>query len=285
MHLAEHYLKYVFAKTIADDAKVTLETVNYFLEKLGLPVFRKEHEVRIQVLADQFKPPHSFQFYNTQHKPTAEFMRQEKIYSMWEPDEAMGEVQKIFKYPAIKETIQLLLTGRLTPADISNRLPVKYERTFTPETIALFAHYFWNVSLVGAQDLEQLFYGSPMATHYLACFWGSRDQAVWRAGFSPRIDGHRALKEAHRSLFMRIEATRSLPDGIETARILATLSKELGALHGLLFGEGAGVEEMAKDLSKQVKMRQLPGNVVPITALAKAGNYTGSGVKHADSEE
>lgn len=283
-HLATRYIKYIVAKTIADRDSLTLEAVNFFLEKLGLPAFpEKGHgPSMLQAISSSVHPPTAYQFYNDGHKPTADWMRTEKIFSMWQPDDVMREVQTIFRYPAIKETLQLLLTGRVPPSDIANRIPRKYEKGFSAAAIQLFAHYFWDISLIDAQELEMLVGNSPMRPHYIACWWGSRDQALWRAGFSPAIDGHRALREAHRAMHMRIEATRSMPDSAETARIVASLSKELVVLHNALFGEGAGVEEMAKDLSKKFRMKQHSGNVIPISSLARAGNYTGSGLKNED---
>jgi hypothetical protein len=82
---------------------------------------------------------------------------------------------------------------------------------------------------------------------------------------------------------MRVEATRLLPDNKDTVRMLATLSKELVGVHNALYGEGAGVEDMMKELQRFIMERNAP-NVVPITKLAPKGNFSGSGHKDKDGE-
>jgi hypothetical protein len=107
---------------------------------------------------------------------------------------------------------------------------------------------------------------------------GSKNQSLFRAGFSPQIDGRKALREAHRNLAMRIEASRFMPDTVVTARILSHLTKELVTTHTALYGDGAGLEDMMKDLQKFVMERNAP-NVVPISKIAPKGNFSNSGTK------
>ena len=281
MHPSKNYVKYIFLRELAqDEGEVTLDKLNYYLGELGLPKFSSNDTAIPQYIAEEVNAamgPSPLQFYNKKHKPTRLFMRQQKLFDLWVGSDDMEEAKTIFALPAVKEAIQLMFTGRLQPPDIASRLPRKFGVTYSPRALALYAHYFWDVSSVSSDSLGDLLFHSPSKHHYMACYFGSRDQALWRAGFSPKVDPSRALNEAHRSLYFRIEATRTMADTVETSRILTMLTKELVAVHQAINGEGAGVEEQVTKLRKSVHMVTEPTNVIPINRLAANGNFSGSG--------
>ncbi len=291
MHPSRNYIRFTALKAMVDGEQdsFTIERTNYYLRKLGLPALDPDDPDPLQGLLDDLYSgiPENLQFYNRSHRPTREYMRDQKLHPFWAATKEMEEAKQLFMYPAVKEAVQLLLTGRLHPPDIAVRLPRKFNLTFSPKALALFAHFFWDVTSLSGDMLGALLYGSQMRPHYMACHSGSRDQALWRAGFSPKVDTNRALQEAFRSLFFRLEATRSLPDTNETARTVTAYTKELVAVHHAINGEGAGVEEQVAQLRKKIQMDTSGGSpggddgrgakVIPIERVAKAGNYSGSG--------
>lgn len=271
-HPVQNYIKFSILKNWPEE---TVESVNLMLSGCGFPeVSRDEFEV----LLSSLDPPPGFAPNSKTHKPTIEFMKTAQVYSMWSSKPEAMDAVALVELPQVRETIQLLLMGRFAPDEISTRIQAKYGKTVPPKSVAAYRHYFWCTDIVGIREIRSLFKADPLRDSYIATIWGSKNQALFRAGFSPSIDGKRALKEAHRSLAMRVEATRLMPDNGETARILTSLTKELVNVHSALHGEGAGVEDMMKELQRFV-MERNAGNVVSIHQLAPKGNYSQGGEK------
>jgi hypothetical protein len=279
-HPSTYYIKYLVAKGWPNGENPV--TINQSLEDLGLLKISDEEFDRI---AASLSPPKGFVPQNPSHQPTMKFMRAEKIFSIWQPSKDDKDVLDLFLVPQVKETIQILLMGRLPAEEIAIRVDKKYSRETSVKLIEAFSHYFWNVKLASLQEWNELLYRHSLRDHYLAALWGSRNQALFRAGFSPQIDGKKALREAHRNIAMRLEASRMLPDTKDTTAILGRLSKELVMVHMALFGEGAGLEESMRDLKKFKMERNEENNVVSIHSLAPKGNFSGSGVTRKEEEK
>jgi hypothetical protein len=275
-HPSSFYIKYLLAKGWPSTENTT--TINTTLQECGLLAITEDG---FDSIAASMRPPKSFYVQNRTHKPTVQFMMAEKIYSIWNPTKEDKAAVELLLLPQVRETAQILLMGHVEPTEISERLFRKYNRRITERTVETYKHYFWNVDIASFSEWAVLLHDHPLRDHYVSSLWGSKNQALFRAGFSPSVDGKRALKEAHRNLIMRLEASRILPDTKDTATIVGKLTKELVTVHTALYGDGAGIEESMRDL-KKFKMERKAGNVIPITDLAPKGNFSGSGHKHKE---
>jgi hypothetical protein len=273
-HPSESYIKYLLARGSAE-GDAGYESVAMTIKSCGLPHLAEDTFNQIEAT---FNPPEPFMFQNKRHKPTKEFMQEEKIFSMWSPKAEERAALDLLMHHQVREAVQILLMGRLKPSDIAIRVGRKFDVELKQRTVQTFAHYFWNVSRVSYNEWRTFFHSDPMRDHYLAARNGSQQQALFRAGLDPVIESEAALKEAYRNLAMRIEATRGEPDTKNTAQTLATLIKEFLNLHAILHGEGKGVEDTVKGLQK-LKMERNAPKAKPILKIAKGGNFSGSGSK------
>ena len=285
-HPSEYYVRYLLAKGYANGSE-SYKTVQVTLQNYGLLEISQE---AFDCIRDQFSPPAAFFFQNKRHPATAEFMREQKIYALWAPHAEERAAVELIRLPLVREVIQVLLMGRIAPTDIAIRISGRFKQEVTARTIQTYAHYFWNVDLCGIQEWSTHLHGHPMRDSYLSALVGSPNQALYRAGFSPKINGKQALAELHRGLALRIEATRRFPDTRDTALMLAALTKAFLDVHTALHGEGAGMEEMMKEFLK-FKMQRPQGepgkkraDVIPIRDLAKNGNFSGSGKKEPEAQ-
>lgn len=271
-HPSHYYIRFMMLQGWPEE---TVETVNETLRGVGFPEVSESEFLQIE---GSLTPPANFSPGSKSHGPTIKHLKEEKVFDLWSSKKESVEAVRLVSLPQVRETVQILLMGRFDPQDISSRVRGKYKKDISAKAITAYRHYFWNTELVGMAELRQFLWTCPMRDAYIASMWGSKNQALFRAGFSPQIDGRKALREAHRNIAMRIEATRILPDTKDTARMLATLSKELVGVHNALYGEGAGVEDMMKELQRFIMERKAP-NVVPINQLAPGGNYSHGGSK------
>ena len=272
-HPCHYYVKFMILQGWPEEE--TVDTVNLTLRSFGLPEIADTEFEQIRLALE---PPKSFNPMSKTHKVTVQYLKEEKVFSLWQGKKEDLAAVEIINLPQVRETIQLLLLGRFTQKEIRLRLQKKYKKSFTEQAISVFRHYFWNSDLMGLHDIRTLMFSHPMRDPFIASMYGSQNQALFRAGFNPQIDGRAALKEAHRSLAMRVEATRMMPDNKDTSRILSALTKELVSVHNALHGEGAGVEDMMKELQRFIMERNAP-NVVPIHKLAPNNNFSHGGQK------
>jgi len=306
-HPASNYVRYLLVKGLAEkkivDAKTLTkareanprglkcaedEALEFFCEEvtrdlltLQLPPLLGEWELERHLR--QVKLPRNFQFWNAGHKPSATFMRKHNIYEMWVPS---NDDKRLFDMLALKpvvDTVKLLVMGRINVAEIPDWVRQKHKVDIDPKTLHLFQHYFWDTDAASYDEWSIYLRSTASKHHLLSAYSGSPAQALYRAGFNPRIDGKRALTDVQRSIHFRLEATRSMPDNSETASIISRLAKELAAIHQVLYGEGAGLEEVLRKF-QQLRMANKDPNVVDIRNLAPNGNFSNSGVKSKEKK-
>lgn len=285
-HPSEYYVRFLLAKGWSNGTE-SQKTISVTLKNYGLLDISTE---AFEAIRDGFSPPPAFFFQNRKHPVTAAFMREQKVYTMWAPKPEEKAAIELIRLPLVRDAIQILLMGHVSPEDIADRVGGKFKQEMSARTVQTYAHYFWNVDMCGFPEWSFYLHGHPLRDSYLSSLVGSPNQALYRAGFSPQINGKQALRETHRSLFMRIEATRRFPDTRDTALMLAALTKAFLDVHTALHGEGAGMEEMMKEFLKFKMERQklekgTTTKVVPIRVLAGGGNFSGSGEKDVKSEK
>lgn len=307
-HPASNYVRYLLVKGLAErkivDAKtltrareanprglkcVEDDALEFFCEEvtrdlltLQLPPLLGEWELERQL--KRIKLPRNFQFWNEHHKASATFMREHNIYEMWVPTDSDKRLFDLLSIKPVVDTVKLLIIGRVDMAEIPDWVRQKHKVDIAPDTLRLFRHYFWDTDAASYDEWSIYLRGTASKHHLLSSYSGSPAQALYRAGFNPRIDGKRALTDVQRSIHFRLEATRSMPDNAETAGIISRLAKELAAIHQVLYGEGAGLEEVLRKF-QQLRMANKDPGVVDIRDLAPQGNFSNSGVKQPKKEK
>ena len=278
-HPSEHFVKFTLAQSWGDeDEETTLPSLNKSLHEFGLLGML---EVQYDALMADFRPPDGFRFNNKRHDTTKAFMEGEKITGLWSPNKDEKRVLlEIVDGPAgARHDLHLLLLGNLPHGVIASKLNGKWRLNpkFTEGMIDTYGHYFWNVGNTSQEDWAKLLEGKSYKDAFIAALRCGEQQALYRAGFSPRVDGTRALKEAHRQAYFRLEALRFEPDGKLTAEIYSKLSARMMSLHEALFSEGSGLQDQLKQF-RQVMMKKKNPNVKAIDeVISVVGSYSEDG--------
>jgi hypothetical protein len=278
-HPSEYFVKFTLAQAWGDeDGETTLPALNKSLHEFGLLGMMEEQYDAI--MAD-FKPPDGFRFNNKKHALTKEFMEDEKISGLWSPnkDEKRVLLEIVDGAAGVRHDLHLLLLGNLPHEVVADKLNSKWRLNpkFNEGMIDTYAHYFWNVGNTGQEDWAKLLEGRPYKDAFMAALRCGEQQALYRAGFSPRVDGTRALKEAHRQAYFRLEALRFEPDSKLTAEIYSKLTSRMMSLHEALFAEGSGLQEQLKQF-RQIMMKKKDPNVKAIDeVITQVGSYSEDG--------
>jgi hypothetical protein len=270
-HPSTNYARYLIVRGAAEgdlSYDEIVDTLTYY----NLPGMA---EIRFKRLEAELKVPNDLQVNNLRHKKTERYMQAEGLYDIWNPTAPQKEVFDLLRRPLAMDTIKILLMGHIVPEEIVARVAARHRLELSEDAIGMFSYFFWDVEAVGQLEWKGYLTGHPLKDHMMAALNGSPDQARYRAGFSPAIDGERTLKDAHMAIHFRIEATRNMADNADTAGVIARLSKELVAIHQAIYGEGAGLEEILRKF-KAFKMETVEPDAKPIMELAPSGNYSGA---------
>lgn len=280
-HPSEYFIKYSLAQAWADaDESVTSSTINDSLKLFGLPYLPDKDYDRIKAL---FTPPEGFRFYNERHAETERFMKEEKIFTLWKPtSEDQRVVSELLSgSPLVKHDLHILLMGRLPHEIVAQKLNVKYKinPALTSRMIDTYYHYFWNVSNASHEEWSELLGGHYASDALWASLLCGEQQALYRAGFSPAVDGSRALKEAFRQAYFRLEYLRHQPDSKNTQSSYSTLTAKIINLYELLYAQGGGLQEQLKQF-RQIMMKHNDPDIPAIDTIidkVAGGSYSGDG--------
>lgn len=282
-HPAEYFIKFTLAQSWGDeDETTTLVSLNKSLYEFGLlGVLELQYDA---IMAD-FSPPEGFRFNNKKHPLTKEFMESEKISGLWRPNKEERRVLlEMVDGPAgIRHDLHLLLMGNIPHDVITEKINVKWRLNpkFSVIMIDTYGHYFWNVGNTTQEDWSKLLEGKQYKDAFMAALRCGEQQALYRAGFSPRVDGMRALKEAHRQAYFRLEALRFEPDTKLTAEVFSKLTARMMGLHEVLFSEGSGLQDQLKQFRQIMMKRRDPGVKAIDAVIDRVGSYSEDG---SDSE-
>lgn len=279
-HPSERYIRFLIAQGIGTGEEETSETINTTLRTLRLPAINEED---FDNLVADMQPGFQVQWHNPRHKQTLEWTKKHEIYSLWDPGEDEQNLIELHIRPQVRETVEILLMGRIELEDIAYRIQRKFKIDISAETIFSFRHYFWDVDK--SSIAEWMVYltsgGRWNRDHYLAALTGSKNQALWRAGFNPKVDASKILKDVHSSLAMRFEALRHMPDTKETSEMMTRYSKEISAVHQLIYGEGSQMEENIKEL-KKFRMQKSSNKPSSLRLIASNGTFSDDGKDKED---
>lgn len=278
-HPSEYFIRFTLAQSWGDeDEETTLPSLNKSLHEFGLlGMLEQQYDA---IMAD-FKPPDGFRFNNKKHQLTKEFMEEEKISGLWSPTKEERRVLlEVVDGPAgVRQNLHILLLGNIPHEVIADKLNNKWRLSpkFSEQMIDTYAHYFWNVGNTSQEDWAKLLEGKPYKDACIASLLCGEQQALYRAGFSPRVDGTRALKEAHRQAYFRLEALRFEADTKATVNSFSQLTARMMGLHEALFSEGSGLQDQLKQF-RQVMMKKKDPNVKAIDDVISAvGTYSEDG--------
>jgi hypothetical protein len=261
-------------------------SLNTTLKSFGLLELTEHHYDRIKV---SFKPPEGFRFNNKKHRPSKDFMTAERIHAMWLPkgDDLRVIDEIIDGNQLVKHDLHILLLGNLPHEVIVSKLNDKYRLHpgFTTRMIEMYTHFFWNVTHCSYEEWDVLLTGKPHKDAFMAALYCGEQQALYRAGFSPRVDGNRAMKEAYRQAFFRMEALRFQSDAKATTDAYSKLTARLLGVHDILYSQGSGLQDQLKQF-RQLMMKHNDPNVEAIdTVIDTVGSYSDDGEVDTASEE
>ena len=288
-HPSEYFVRFSLAQVWgSDENETSMVSLNKSLKAFGLLELTED---QYDYIKSTFQPPEGFRFNNKKHKESRDFMVSEKIHAFWTPkDEDLRVLDEIVDgNQLIKHDLHILLLGSIPYEVIAQKLNDKYRLApgVTVRMIDTYSHFFWNVRNCGHVEWEMLLNGKPYKDAFMAALYCGEQQALYRAGFSPRVDGIRAMKEAYRQAFFRMESLRFQPDSNNTISAYSKLTARMLGVHDILYSQGSGLQDQLKQFRQLMMKHNDPAIKAIDEVIEKVGSYSEDGGKQSagDGEE
>lgn len=178
-HPARYYIIFLLSRR-----QYTWGQVITQLLKQNMPVPSDEHlyeqfaqELRAAQQSLNFPP--EYNPHNLKHRPTAEWLREHRIYDLWAGGPEVTHAIDILDQPSLRRELEIMLMGPLRYADIASRLVDLHgldRHVMNVGTVRHYAHYFWNVEAVPAKKWPVWLSGMPASEDYGAVFAAPRSQ-------------------------------------------------------------------------------------------------------------
>lgn len=280
-HPSDYYIRYLLAASWADpEQPLTLEAVNQTLDDMGLrPVWEKQWDY----LLSTFRAPADFLFNNARHRPTVEFMKSEKIYTIWVSSSDMSRVlteivgdqsNRLFQHD-----LHILIMGNLPPEVIAEKLSKKYflSRSLTSGMVELYQHYFWKKENMSKAEWCKFLEGDRNYDDFIAPLQCGEQQALFRSGLNPRYDYKQSIRDMHRQGAFRLQYVAHWQDDPKTVDLYTKLAKEVRAAYAILFGEGGGYEEKLQEVRHWIMEHRDAAIPALYDIVGPEGSHSGDG--------
>jgi len=287
-HPSEYYLRYLLAASWGNpEQPLTLEAANQTLGDMGLKLIDDQ---QWDYLLQTFEAPDGFLFNNPRHQPTVDFMKAEKIYTIWVPNQSMSRVlteivgdrsNRLYQHD-----MHILLMGHV-PADvIAAKLNKKYmlTKSLTEEMITLYQHYFWKKDCLSKPEWKLFLQGDPNYDDYIAPLFCGEQQALFRAGMNPRYDYKQSIRDMHRQGAFRLQYLAFQPDDMKTIAIFDKLSHRVLTSYAILFGEGGGFDEELQKVRHFIMEHRDAAIPALYDLVGPDGSYSGDGKDTKDKK-
>lgn len=287
LHPSAYYVKYLLVTMWELNQEPEMETavINDTLRQFGLPDVLMP---TVQRIGEGLLVPEDFLLDDPTHEPSAEFMRKEKLSTIWNPTDDMNRtLLEVVGNRRITYTIHLLLMGDVPHNIIAQKVSTKFRlrNALTAGMIDCYAHYFWKASCMSESEWASFLALHPQQDQLMASLLCGEQQALFRAGFSPKYDYKQASRDTHRQISFRIQHLGHLPDDKHTIGLLLRLSREQRSLYDLLYGEGGSLEEQMKEIRRFMMQHKNPG-VSPLEDLVgENGSHSEDGEDSLDGED
>jgi hypothetical protein len=124
---------------------------------------RLENE-RIDYLSDVYidkvrattKPPSPFYPTDKRHRKSFNFINDERINRLFQPDDDMRIAKHILEVPRAKEFVEVMLLVHVPQPAIAEYLVKHRNIRCTPAALQLYQHYFWNLELLDSSEMRVL---------------------------------------------------------------------------------------------------------------------------------
>lgn len=275
-HPSELFIKFLMCRP--DPGSDNDNWVINYVEQLGFPAPDRNYLAYLRHNLMAVKP-HDFAPANRYHLDTTRFLKEQKIYGLFNPDKTCLDSFQILTNLKARPIIEDMLLGRLEPKEVAKKVNSRLSTFFTGEVIEAYARYFWDCSLLKVDDWAVMLKAVDYRReHTLAILNVGPAMALHKHGFQQAIDSKTILQEMQETLYFDFRDWKAQPRSEERTVALTRLARSAVYIDERLSEADSALKESLKAF-EQFRMKQAEATVRGIKEIAPDGNFSNSGAK------
>jgi len=253
-HPSHFFIKYL----LVSQEDVSRSSVNSTLALHGMapvePAYLAKLREEVGTTPEDFRP------WDKSHAVTSRWLRQQRIYSFFHPDDATFEMrEKVLSSPPMRRRIEGMILGNVSAREISYRL----QKAATPVNdiaISEYQHYFWNPEKMGLEDWSAYFdldqgeegtgRTAVIASVYKLALNGGADVALYRMGVKRELDRKTIMLELQEELYYTFLETKTLPLSPKKVEMLTNLTRALSRVDDQLRSSDTTLHDVLKKFER-----------------------------------
>lgn len=279
-HPAEYFIRYLVVR----DPAVTDAALMKMLDDWGFlqpaPTYWGFLRARLAERPEGFNPTDRL------HRPSMKFLRDNKIYDLFYPNDSIEQAWSILTDPNQRLIVEQALMARLEPRVAAQKLNKKHNWLLTAEGLQSYYHFFWNVRLLTFDEWGRFLYGrTSMYDRHMALLQAPPSLAFFHLRLDQTLESKKMIQRVQEIAYHTIEEVNLKPGtGPDKVKAIGLLGKLVVDAHNAL-----STSDMAlKDVLQQFERFRMehPLKAPPdIRQLAPGGNFSGSGEKKEKEAE
>jgi hypothetical protein len=251
-HPAEFFIKYL----LVIGAALSQDEVTLNLEIHGLSAVSDEDYARLR--ESVAKRPADFRPWDSKHRPTTQWLRKQKIYSLVHPDAAtLAMKEQLLINPHVREKVEMLVMSGVPFQEAAEYLG-ELGHAVPVLAIAEYRHYFWNPDIMGigdwadylSEDHDTSNRTFQLQSAYQLAVRAGPAAAAYRLGIHRELDGKRVMVEVQQELYHSFLEARTLPLSVKKVEMLTGLARSLARIDERVQAGDSALQETLKKFEK-----------------------------------
>lgn len=278
-HPAEYFIRYLLIRdSTMSDAQVLKTLMDWgFLAPVDhyLGFLRQE-------LANSNQPL-GFNPADRLHRPSMQYLRDQKVYEMFYPSSAIEEAWANLASIERRMVVEQILMARLDLKTAAQKVNKKHAWHLTEDGLSMHRHYFWNVNLLTFDQWGRYLYErSSMYDRYMALLQAPKELAYFHLKIEYHTESKDMIKRAQEIAYNTLEEVNLVPGTRpDKVKAVAVLTKALTDCHAALSTSDMAITTALKEFEKfRIHHPEIPPP--DIRSIAPGGNFSGSGIGDKD---
>jgi hypothetical protein len=223
--------------------------------------------------------PAGFDPTNRMHRLSVRFLREQKVYEFFHPNDAMHQALEFLGVPDQRLTVEQILLSRIDLKIACKRVNEKKSWHLTEDALRLYQHYFWNVPALTFDEWGRfLFNRTSLYERFMGLLTAPPKLAFYHLRLDQQIESKKMIQRVQEIAYFALEEIDQKPGvSIDKVKSINLLGKIVIEAHAAL-----STSDMAlKDTLKQFEQWRMehPQLLPPgIQQLAPSGNFSNSGL-------
>lgn len=252
------------------------QNVNEWNHRFELPVWENAD---IEELDKKLAPPESFRQNDRKHTASTNFMREEGVFNLFYPDEAILEALSLINTLEIRSAMEKLILSGEEPKKVAKSLNSKYQTRISGDAVERYRHYFWNPKIMKLTDWERIYADRRSEKREaMNIIRNGPDYTRHILGFIQSIQIKESLKELVSALHFDMQELKHQRASGEKTKALSTIANTLIKIDEKLSTNDISLKEEFKNYER-IQIENTNADIRAIHELAPGGNFTGSGLE------